>query len=133
MNIEKHYERLKESLEVIDEAISKGILKRQRTIGFNCSVAASDMLEIFLHMNSLIDPGFMVKHEWFKSKNKVKDKFPYDFMNKAEILEIMAKIEQKRNDLCYGVPKKEEAIKEVILDFNRLKGLFKDRGVEIET
>jgi len=49
MREDKHYERLKESLEVLDESITKGIMSRQRTIGFNCSAAAVDMLEIYLH------------------------------------------------------------------------------------
>jgi hypothetical protein len=116
MNIDKHHERLKESLEVLDESISKDITKRQRTIGFNCSAASADMFEIYLHQNNLIDPGFVVKHEWFKSKNKLDEKLSFEFPNKKEILMIMEKIEAKRNDLCYGSPKKEEVIKEVILN-----------------
>jgi len=132
MNIDKHYERLKESLEVLDESISKDIIKRQRTISFNCSVGAADMLEIYLHKNDLIDPGFIVKHEWFKSKNKMQEKFKFDFPNKKEIFGFMEKIEEKRNDLCYGSPKKEEAVTDVILNFNKLKDIFKQMGVEIE-
>lgn len=132
MNIDKHHERLKESLEVLDESISKDITKRQRTIGFNCSAASADMFEIYLHQNNLIDPGFVVKHEWFKSKNKLDEKLSFEFPNKKEILMIMEKIEAKRNDLCYGSPKKEEVIKEVILNFNSLKQLFQQVGVKIE-
>lgn len=121
-----------ESLEVLDESISKDITKRQRTIGFNSSAAAADMLEIFLHKNSLIDPGFVVKHEWFKSKNKIKEKFSFEFQNKKEILGIMELIEEKRNDLCYGSPKEEKLIRDVILNFNKLKKLFESMGVKIE-
>lgn len=131
MNVEKHYERLNESLEVLDDCMSKDIVKRQRTIGFNCSVAATDMLEIYLHKKDLIDPGFVIKHEWLKSKNKLRDKFPVDFENKKQIVALMIHIEEKRNDLCYGSPKKEEVIREVILSFNKLKQLFKSAGVEI--
>ena len=47
------------------------------------------MLEILLHKNSLIDPGFLIKHEWFNSKKKIAEKFPFDFENKEKILEIM--------------------------------------------
>ena len=79
MNIEKHLERLKESLEVIEEAIAKDIVKRQRNIGFNTSAAAVDMLEIFLHQKKLIESGFLLKHEWFKAKNKLQEKLPFDF------------------------------------------------------
>jgi hypothetical protein len=132
MNIDKHRERLMESLEVLDESISKDIVKRQRTIGFNCSAASADMFEIYLHQNDLIDPGSVVKHEWLKSKNKIKEKFPFEFPNKKEILVLIEKIEEKRNDLCYGSPKKEEIIKEVILNFNKLKQLFQQMGVKIE-
>ena len=61
MNIENHYKRLNESLE-------KGILERQRTIGFHTSAASMDLLEMLLHKNNLIDRGFVIKHEWLKSK-----------------------------------------------------------------
>jgi len=132
MNIERHYERLNESLEVLDEAISKDIVKRQRTIGFNCSAASADLLEIYLHKNDLIDPGFVIKHEWFKAKNKMKEKFMFDFDNKEKIIELLMKIEEKRNDLCYGAPKSETIVKDIILNFNKLKELFNKMGVEIE-
>jgi len=132
MNIEKHKERLKESIEVLDESITKDITKRQRTISFNCSAEASDFLEIYLHKNNLISPGFVVKHEWFKSPNKLKEKFTFDFPNKKEIIELMHKIEEKRNDLCYGSPQSEKIITEVILNFNKLKELFNKMGVSIE-
>jgi len=132
MNIDKHNERLKESLEVLDESISKDIVKRQRTISFNCSVASADMFEVYLHQKDFIDPGFIVKHEWFKSKNKIKEKFPFEFPNKDRILNLMGKIEERRNDLCYGSPKDEEVVKEVILNFNKLKQLFQQMGVKIE-
>lgn len=132
MNIEKHIERLKESIEVIDENITKDITKRQRTIGFSVSAASADMFEIFLHKKKLVDPGFIVKHEWFKSKNKTKEKFPFDFEDKEKILKIMNSIEEKRDALCYGVPKEEGFIKDVINKFNELKRIFKNKGVEVE-
>ena len=132
MNIVKHAERLKESMEVIDESITKGVVKRQRTIGFSISAASADMFEIFLHKNKLVDPGFIVKHEWFKSKNKVKDKFSFEFEDKGRILGLMADIEESRDPLCYGTPKSEEYIREVIKQFNELKELFKKKGIKSE-
>lgn len=131
MNIEKHLERLRESIEVIDESITKDIVRRQRTIGFSVSAASADMFEIFLHKNKLVDPGFIVKHEWFKSKNKMKDKFPFDFEDKEKILKLMNSIENRRDPLCYGTPKEEEFIREVIKEFNELKRIFKEKGVGI--
>lgn len=86
MKLEFHYRNLNESLKLIDECIEKGLLERQRTIGFNTSAAATDMLEILLHKESLIDSGATIKHEWLKSKNKIKEKFPFEFKRKDEIL-----------------------------------------------
>ena len=129
MKIESHHKNLIESFEVIDECIRKGLARRQRTIGFSTSAAAVDMLEILLHEQDLIDPGFVIKHEWFKSKNKVKDKFDFDFPRKEEILQLMFNIEERRNALCYGKPQDIEVIKNVLKDFNMLRKLFKEVGI----
>lgn len=128
MNIETHLRNLRESLEVIREGIEKGLVERQRTLGFNTSAAAADMLEAFLHKNNLIDTGFAIKHEWLKSKNKVNDKLPFDFPNKKEILGLIFRIEEKRNVLCYGKPQKEEVLQELLADFNALKEKFREAG-----
>ena len=129
MKIESHLENLKESLSVIEESIIKGLIERQRTIGFHTSAASIDLLEMLMHKNSLIDPGFIIKHEWLKSKNTIKDKFPFDFIKKQEILDLIYKIEEKRNILCYGKPQKIETIQEVLNNFNQLKKLFKEAGI----
>lgn len=128
MRIEDHKKRLQESIKLIEESIEKGIVERQRTIGFNVSAASADMLEILLHKKDLIDPGFFIKHEWLKSKNIIEKKFPFDFPRKKEILGLIFKIEEKRNALCYGKPQKEEVIGDVLDNFNKLKEIFK--GVE---
>ena len=130
MKPETHLKNLKESIEVIEESIGKGLLERQRNIGFNTSAASADMLEILLHKKSLIDPGSTIKHEWLKSKNKIQDKLPFDFPNKKEILELVFKIEEKRDTLCYGKPQKTEIIQEVINNFNKLRKLFKEGGLD---
>jgi|ETNmetMinimDraft_2_1059921.scaffolds.fasta_scaffold77693_2 hypothetical protein len=131
MKIEDHYENLKESLELIEESIEKGLVKRQRTIGFNTSLASADMLEIFLHKNDLIDAGFMVKHEWLKSKKSMENKLPFEFPRKEEILLLLFKIEEKRNVLCYGKPKREELIREVLDNFNKLREIFRGEGLNV--
>ena len=59
MKVEDHLKNLNEILEVIKESIEKGLVERQRNIGFNVSAACADMLEIFLHKKSMIDPGFI--------------------------------------------------------------------------
>ncbi len=132
MNIEKHKEKLRESLELIDESIQIGVERRQRTIGFNTSIASADMFEIYLHQNNLIDPGFVIKHEWFKSKNKLIEKFPFDFEEKEKLFQLMQYIEQQRDSLCYGIPKQKEEIINIIHAFNKVKDLFKKWGVTIE-
>lgn len=131
MRVEDHFRNLKESLEVIDDSIEKGLVERQRNIGFNISAACADLLEIFLHQKSLIDPGLVIKHEWLKSKNKIKEKFAFDFENKDKILELLSKIEEKRNTLCYGRPQKAESIQELINDFNKLKQIFREAGINV--
>ena len=129
MNTEAHLKNLKESIEVIEECIEKGLAERQRTIGFSASAACADMLEILLHKHSLIDPGFTIKHEWLKSKNKIKEKFPFDFPSKNELLNLIFKIEEKRDILCYGKPQKAEVIQEILTNFNKLKETFREAGL----
>ena len=131
MKIESHLKNLIESNEVVKESIEKGLVVRQRNIGFNTSAACADMLEILLHKLDLIDPGFLVKHEWLKSKNKIIEKFPFYFPKKKEILSLIYKIEEKRDVLCYGKPQKIEIIHEVINNFNKVKKIFRE-VVDIE-
>ncbi len=130
MKIESHLKSLKESFELIDESIERGLLERQRTIGFHTSAACADMLELLLHKKNLIDSGFIVKHEWLKSKNKIKEKFPFDFPNKKDIFSLIFIIESKRDALCYGKPQKIEVVREVIDNFNKLKAKFREVGLD---
>ncbi|MAH47998.1 hypothetical protein CMI37_19405 [Candidatus Pacearchaeota archaeon] len=129
MKNETHLRNLNESLKLIEESIEKGLIERQRTIGFNTSAASADMLEILLHKNDLIDIGFIIKHEWLKSKNQIKNKLPFDFPKKKEIIDLIFKIEEKRNILCYGKSQKIEIIQEVLDNFNKLKRTFKEAGL----
>ena len=126
MKIESHIENLKESIREIEEAITKGLLQKQRTLGFHTSAAAIDILEIILHEKNLIDPGFVIKHEWFNSKRKIEEKFSFDFNNKKEIIKLIKNIESVRNNLCYGKRQDEEILEKLIQDFNKLKSVFKE-------
>ena len=132
MKLETHYANLHESMEEIENAIKKGIAKKQRSIGFHASAAAADIYEIILHQKNLITPGFLVKHNWFAAKNKIKTKLPYDFPEKEEIIALIMSIEEERNKLCYGSPRSEEEIKKVIENFNKLKIKFRAMGYENE-
>ncbi len=124
MKIESHLENLRESIEEIEAAVTKGIEKRQRTLGFHTSAAAIDMLEILLHEKNLIDPGFIIKHEWFNSKRKIDEKFPFDFPEKKSILALIMNIENVRNKLCYGRRQDEFILEKLLRDFNSLKKIF---------
>jgi len=130
MKIEDHLRNIRESLEVIKESIDRGIKDRQRNIGFNVSVAATEMLEVFLHRNNLINPGAILKHEWFASLNNANERLNFDFEDKNKILNILNEIETKRNLLCYGKPQTEELIEEYLELFNKIKSLFESKGVE---
>ena len=131
MKIEDHLRNIKESLEVIEESIQKGIKERQRNIGFNSSVASVEMLEVLLHKNNLIDPGAMLKHEWFSSIRRVNERLPFNFPEKEKIIELIIDIEDKRNLLCYGKLQSEETIKSVLYSFNQLKDILNKLGVNV--
>jgi len=121
MKEELHKRNLEESIAVINECIEKGlIIERQRTIGFHCSVAAVDILEILLHKYRPISPGAQLKHDWFASENKIKEKLGFDFPHKKDILLLIAAVEKSRNLLCYGKPQPEKEIENVIANFKKL-------------
>ncbi len=126
MKIESHLESLRESFGEVDAAIQAGLISKQRTIGFHTSSAAVDMLEVIFHQRNLIDPGQVIKHEWFDSAKTTARRFPFDFPHKNEILALMWSIETPRNNLCYGKRQSEEVLEKLIQDFARLKQLFQE-------
>ncbi len=99
MKIESHIRLIKESMSLIKNLLDKDIRNYQRTIGFNCSVVAIDLLEVYFHSKNLIDPGMAIKHNFFNSEKMAKRYLPFDFENKKEIIAILVKIEKKRHDL----------------------------------
>ena len=129
MKIEDHSRNIKESIEVINESIQRGVQERQRNIGFNASVAAVEMLESYLHKLNLINPGLALKHELFNSLRNVEEKLNFNFPSKKEIIELIHEIEHRRNLLCYGKPQPVQDIESVIVSFNRLKDIFKKEGL----
>jgi len=130
MKLEDHLRNIRESIDVINESIQKGIEERQRSIGFHASVAGAEMLEVYLHENNLINPGSTIKHELFNSIKKAEEKFNFDFERKKEIMQILCNIESKRNLLCYGKPRPKEEIISVIDLFNKLKRIFEELGLK---
>lgn len=131
MNIESHKRALKESLEEIRDSIRRGMTERQRTIGFHCSVAVADMLEMLLHKKGLIDPGTSIKHDFFASQRKANEKLP-DFENKNKLVKLIVSLERKRNQLCYGKPQTEEVMEDYMETFNKIKDLLEGMGVSYE-
>ena len=81
---------------------------------------------VIFHKFNLIDPGFVIKHEWFSSKRKIEEKIPFDFPKKAEIIKHIIKIESARNTFCYGKRQDEKELEEVAKEFLKLKGIFSE-------
>ena len=84
------------------------------------------MLEIFLHKNNLINPGAIIKHDWFSSSRKANEKLSFDFKNKEKIINLLVDIEAKRNILCYGKPQPVETISSVIESYNKIKSILRE-------
>jgi hypothetical protein len=131
MNIEAHRRALIESMEEIRNAVQMGIERKQRTIGFHCSAAAVDMLEIFLHEKNLINPGTVIKHDFFASPRKATDKIP-SFQGKEKLLKLFVELEIRRNMLVYGKGQNRDKIESYLELFNKIKEILTDMGVEYE-
>ncbi len=127
MKIEEHKRLLKESLEEIQEAIEKGLIERQRSLAFHVTSAIADYLEIYLHMKNLIDPGFVIKHDYFRSEEIAKRKLPWSFPYKEQIIKLAVKLERKRDSFCYGKKKSFEELEEFVNDFLKLKRIFEEK------
>src|SRR3989344_987473 len=124
MKGEEHYKAIKESLEVIKESVQIGLEQRQRTIGFHCSAAAVDMLELFLHKQNSINPGKIVKHDFFSSEKKAHRMLPEQFTDKEMIISILVRLEAKRNQLCYGKIKLMAEIEDYLAIFHKVRSFF---------
>lgn len=129
MNIENHKKRLDEHTKFLELAIKQGVKESQSTIGFHTSQGAIELLSIFLHKLNLISPGKQINHLWFRSQKTINKKLPYDFPHKKQIINLISKIEEKRDALIYGTPKSEKEIEKVILLFQKLRKLI---GRELE-
>ena len=124
MKIEDHMRNIEESLEVIKESVQVGLQKRQRNLGFNVSVAATEMLEVYLHKKNLLNPSSILKHEFFSSERRANEKLSFDFENKREIIGLLVNLEIKRNILCYGKLQPIEILESLLNSFNKLKNLL---------
>jgi len=135
MRQEKHDETLKEVLDEIENALrdSKGLLAHQRRLAFALSLGAVNLLELYFHRLNIIKEGSMINHSWFKRKReKILGQLqkqitsPVESIEKIEeAVEIISKIEEKRDDLAYGAPGSDKILQEKINLFFKLKEMLK--------
>lgn len=128
-SIEEHEKTVKELIEDIEEKIRLNlVVKRQKLIGFAVSEASTNLLAIFLHKNKLITPGFHINHSFFISEKRAERTFNFDFKNKEEIIQILVRIENLRNRLCYGREKEPKEVNEAIQLLFELKKILEEEN-----
>lgn len=125
MKIEEHEKAYKEHLNNINRAIEESIEENQRNISYNVSQGSVELFLIYLHkLNLLQGSGDQLDHRIFKSKSLTEKKIPPKFFDKEKILELMGKIEIKRNALCYGKRKSAKELQEYIKNFQELRKII---------
>lgn len=135
MKKEKHEEILKEVLDEIETALKdkRGIISHQRRLAFSLSLGAETLLELYFHKLDIIKEGSKIDHRWFKrKKEKVFEHLQKQIIspiasvdNIKKIIEIISKIEEKRDDLAYGSPTTDSILQEKINLFFELKKITK--------
>lgn len=111
-------------------AVQEGIGINQRSIGFHVSIAAIDMLEIYLHREGWLSLSASIKHEWFSSQRRAEEKIPWEFEHKKVIIAMIVDIETKRNLLVYGKQQTIQSLADYLVDFNKLREFFSSLGVD---
>ena len=135
MKLEKHEETLKEVSDEIETALKdkRGLLAHQRRLAFSLSLGAANIIELYFHKINIIKEGAQINHLWFKrKKEKTLEQLqnqivaPIDSIaNLNKAVEIVIKIEEKRDDLAYGAPATEEILQTKINLFFELRRLLK--------
>ena len=122
MKIEEHEKAYKEHLNNLKRAIEESIEENQRNLGYNVSQGSVELFLIYLHkLNLLQGSGEQLDHRIFKSKSLTEKKLPPEFLDKEKILELMGKIESKRNIFCYGKRKSSKELQGYIKNFQELR------------
>lgn len=129
-SIEAHKKRIKEHFEELQEAVNTGIDKRPVTVGFHSSACAVEMLEMYLHLSNLISTGKKINHIWFKKPKEeqkieplIERKLPVAFSEKEKVYGLIYTIEESRDNLIYGKPRKGE-IETIFTTFQELKEIM---------
>ena len=141
-SIELHKQQISEHMQEITDAIAIGIEKRPATLALHTSACSISLIEMYLHVLGKISIGTMIKHEWFNAPKPGQKIQPLaermigaEFPKKGEILSLMYILEEHRNKLIYGKPKKT-AFEAVITSFQKLHDIIReelyDQGEEIE-
>jgi len=124
-SIEEHEKTANELIEDIEEKVRLNLVaKRQKIIGFAVSEASANLFAIFLHKKNLISPGFHINHSFFASKKRAEESFNFNFPEKNRVLEILTRIEELRNRLCYGREKEAKESQEAVSLLFKLKNLL---------
>lgn len=131
MKLERHQEVLKEVLDEVEAALQdkRGLVAHQRRLAFSLSLGSVNLLEMYLHKLGIMKEGSKVDHRLFsKSRERLLEHLqkqitsPVDSVeNIGRIVDIMVKIEEKRNDLAYGSPSTEKILQEKINLFFELR------------
>ena len=131
MKEEKLNEILNEVLEEIEQALKdvRGLVSHQRRLAFSLSLGSIVLLELYLHKLGVIKAGSKINHLWFKRKkesifeqlqNQVS--VPVESIKNIEnIVDIVVRIEEKRDELAYGASSFNELLQEKINLFFELK------------
>ena len=135
MKEESHQQVLKEVLDEIGAALKdeKGLQAHQRRLAFSLSLGAVNLLELYFHKLNIIKGGTQINHIWFnRKKETILDYLQNqltspikEIENIDKILDLLIKLEEKRDDLAYGSPVKNEILQEKINLFFELKKLTK--------
>ena len=129
MRKEKHIEAITEVLDEIESALNdnKGLVAHQRRLAFSLSLGAVNLLELYFHNNNIMKEGSKIDHRWFKRKierifvsleNQITSQIR-DIENISQIIKLMQKIEDKRDDLAYGAPATENILQEKNLSVSK--------------
>ena len=135
MKEEKHDEILKEVQDEVETALKdrKGLLAHQRRLAFLLSLGAANLIESYFHHLNIIKEGSKIDHSWFKRKKQsIFEKLEKQITspissigNINAIIDIVIKIEEKRDDIAYGAPSTENALQEKINLFYELRRILK--------
>ena len=134
MKIEKHLEALQEVSEEIESALNdpKGVVSHQRRLAFSLSLGAMNLLELHFHKLRIIKEGAKIDHRWFKRKKETiflhlgqQVTSPVETINNLQqAIDLIMKIEEKRDDIAYGAPTTESILQEKINLYLELKALL---------